>query len=380
MTDHPRSSTGHPCPPDKDPAPQPHPPGDTCDELPKTTPPDLKKPAECPPDPCCKCPPPSTTSNCLEELIATQTARITAGDKAKAFKTDLETLQGKVKTANQEYTREKYETLVKEWKKQDGDIAELIRKLVCAVPCWRCIIECHVCPLLNELHYAEQWLYGDGTLYSEVHNLYDLRYWHERDRDAKQRRFERIKSVLATWENPVQTIEKALAANATLIVDAGKALGSDAGKVVYDVFLRLVPMHLAIAPPSGSPWTTAIDKEYTQFCACDEGTPDDCCGPDVGEWSLRQRLIGPQPYLIDPNYYLKVICCLVDKRYRPANDALTEAEAAFQSVDERIKGYKKTIEDDYPKSFDQDAKGAIPSVVDCCDYEPREEAPSPRAR
>src|SRR4029079_14917965 len=105
------------------------------------------------------------------------------------------------------------------------------------------------------------------------------------------------------------TIEKILNDNKTAIDAAGKSMASDAGKVVYDVFFRLVPMHLAIAPPAASGTTTTIGKEYTEFCKCDTGTPDDCCGPDVGEGTLRQRLIGPQPYLIDPNDYFKIICC-----------------------------------------------------------------------
>ena len=85
---------------------------------------------------------------------------------------------------------------MKHWVEHDADIAKFIAKLVCDVPCWRCIIECYVCPLLNKLHYAEQWLYGDGTLYADVHNLYDLQYWHTRDKDAKERTFNRIKDVL----------------------------------------------------------------------------------------------------------------------------------------------------------------------------------------
>ena len=35
------------------------------------------------------------------------------------------------------------------WLKQDAN-RRLIRKLVCAVPCWGCVIECHVCPLLKD--------------------------------------------------------------------------------------------------------------------------------------------------------------------------------------------------------------------------------------
>ncbi len=371
MTDGSRQHGGDECPPSNDPADQPHPPGDKCGELPTTTPPELKPPTKCPdPDPPCKCPShPSSSTNCLEELIAKQAADIAAADKAKTFKADLEALLAKARTAGQEYSRDKYEKLRTQWVEQDGEIAELIRKLVCAVPCWRCIIECHVCPLINELHYAEQRLYGDGTLYTQVHNLNDLLYWHTRDREAKERRFLRIKSVLAAWEKPAQTIDKVLADDAKLISDAGKSLGSDAPKAVYDVFLRLVPMHLAIAPPSGSSWTTKIGKEYTQFCGCDVGVPDDCCGPDVGELSLRQRLIGPQPYLVDPNDYFKIICCLVENRYGKAKDALGLAEANVVIVDNQIKRLKAQI-DDGLKSFDKDAKGSMPTLIDCSAYDP----------
>ena len=373
MSDYKRQQTPYECPPPKEPADQPHPAGGKCKELPTNTPPVLNPPARCPdPSPPCNCPTkPGSNSNCLEDLIEKQTEQITVAEKAKAFKADLEVLLGKARAASQEYTRDRYEKLVKQWDEQDREIAELIRKLVCAVPCWRCIIECHVCTLLNELHYAEQWLYGDGSLYSEVRNLYDLRYWHERDLDAKQRTFQRIKSVLAVWEKPAQTIEKLLADEAKLIAEAGKSLGTEAGKVVYDVFLRLVPMHLAIATPSGSSWTTKIGKEYTEFCACDMGTPDYCCGPDVGKWSLRQRLIGPQPYLVDPNDYFTIICCLVENRYWPAKDAVAAAEAASQKRDNEIKRRKDQIENAL-KSFEKDAKGAIPSVINCCDYEPTE--------
>jgi len=369
-----RQHSGHDCPPAGDLAPLPHPPGqgDGCEDLPKTTPPTLEPPKKCPdPVPPCKCPPPpGSTSTCLEDLIAAQTAQIAEAEKAKTFKADLEALLAKAKAASQEYTHDKYDRLVKDWVKADGDIAELIRKLICAVPCWRCLIECHICPLINEMHYAEQWLYGTGALPSSAQNLYDLAYWRSRDKDAKERRFLRIKKVLEAWEKPAQTIEKVLADNQKLIDAVGKALGSaDASKAVYDVFLRLVPMHLAIAPPSGSALTTKIVKEYTQFCGCDTGTPDNCCGPDVGEWSFRPRLIGPQPYLIDPGAYFDLICCLVEKRYEPAKNALAKAEADLVTVQDQINRYK-TLIDERLKTFDKDAKGAIPSNVNCCNYEP----------
>lgn len=368
---------GHDCPPDVDPADQPKPPGDkeSCQPYPENEPPKPPEPEKCPdPDPGCKCPPkPGSDSNCLEDLLTKQAGDLAEADKAKAFKTELEGLLAKAKTAKDDYTVDKYKKLRDEWKKQDAAIAELIRKLVCAVPCWHCIIECHVCPLLNEIQYAEKRLYDDGQLYANVHDLYDLQYWLTRDKDIKDRRVKRIKAVLAAWEKPAQTIEKALNDNKALIEAASKVIGSEPGKAIYDVFLKLVPLHLAIAPPASAKWTTGIDKKYTDFCNCNKGTPDDCCGPDVGELSLRQRLIQPQPYLIDPNDFFKIMCCLVEKRLGPAQVALSKAEKALAEVESRIARAKTQLEDGI-KNFEKNAKGAIPSVIDCCDYEAKEQS------
>jgi hypothetical protein len=381
MSEYRRQQGGYDCPPlPKDPAGQPHPPGTTkCSPIPPTTPPTFNPPEPCPPDPTCHCPGGGggSDSNCLEKLIARQAAEIAAAAKAASFKTDLEGILAKAKLATQDYTRVKYDALVQRWVDQDAAVAELIRKLVCALPCWKCVIECHICPLLNDLHYAEQQLCGDRTQYTDVHNLYDLLYWHSRNRDAKERQFSRIQAVLAAWASPAKTIDATLGSNQALIDAANKLVGTNPAAAVYDVFLKLVPLDLAIAPQAGSKWTTRISKEFTAFCTCDGGAPDDCCGPDVGELSLRQRLIGPQPYLIDPNEYYKVICCLVEERYHPAKDAFAKADADWAAVDAQIKSLKAKI-DNGIKSFEQSAKGAIPNNVDCCNYEPEGGSDAPR--
>jgi hypothetical protein len=358
------------CPPAKDPAPQPNPPGGSCQPLPPSTPPTVPTPKPCPdPDPCCKCPTtPGSDPTCFERFINSQTDAIAAGKKAETFKAELVQFQAKAKTANQEYTRDKFDALVKLWVDLDADIAKFIAKFVCNVSCWRCIIDCYVCPLLNTLHYAEEWLNGDGTPYANVNNWYDLQYWYSRDKDAKERTFNRIKDVLKAWEKPAATIEAILKQNRGLLDALDKSPSSDKGKVVYDLFLKLIPLHLAIAPPSGSAWTTKIGKEYTEFCGCDSGTPDDCCGPDVGVRSLRERVTGPQPYLVDPNDYFKIICCLVENRYLPAKDALSDAENKLSAAAATIKGYTDQITNGLA-TFERDAKGAIPGVFDCCDYE-----------
>ncbi|MGE5109247.1 MAG: hypothetical protein ACM3JB_00225, partial [Acidobacteriaceae bacterium] len=250
--------------------------------------------------------------------------------------------------------------------------------------CWWCVIECHICPLINDLRDSEMRLYDGGweNYYSDYkfHDIYDRRYWRSRDLEYKQQVLQRIKNVLAAWEKPAQTIEKNLADDAKLIADCGKAIGADPSTAVVDVFLKLVPMHLAIAPPAASEeLKTQIGEEYTKFCECDEGETDNCCGPDVGRLSWRQRLIGPQPYLIDPNEYFKVICCLVTNRYSKAKEAVADADVAFQQVDNEIKRRKDQI-DNALKTFEKDAKGAIPSDIDCCDYEKKNEETSAQAR
>lgn len=362
------------CPPVRDPAQQPTNPLFKCKKLEEPKGPDFEEPKQCRKG--CTCPPGTETKkDCLEKLIDGQTQPITDGDKAKAFKAELEQLLTKARAASQEYTLNKYQTLLEQWKKQDCEIAELIRKLVCAVPCWKCVLECHVCTLLYEFKYAEERLYGGLTPPPKVRNLQELHFWQTQDKAAKERTFLRIKGVLTAWEKPAQTIEKVLADNAKLISDICKTLCTDPSKAIFDVFLKLVPLHLAIAPPEESEVITKIEKQYTQLCLCDTGgNPDDCCGPNVGELSWLARIIGPQPYLIKPEQYFDVICCLAKHRYQEAKDQLSRAEAVVANTQTRINRNKALIENG-PKTFEKDAKGAIPAVINCNDYKPIPDKP-----
>jgi hypothetical protein len=83
---------------------------------------------------------------------------------------------------------------------------------------------------------------------------------------------------------------------------------------------------------------------------------------------VRQQLIQPKPYLINPNEYYKLICCLVKKFYGPAKDALSEAAARLEEANLRVDTAKKQYEEGL-KNFGTIAGGAIPKVIDCCDYE-----------
>ena len=147
MTENSRQTSGHECTSSTDnPADQPKAPGGSCKKLDSASAPDEKFPERCADSSNgCNCPPkPKAHSACLLDLIEAQTKQITEAERAKQFKSDLEALLGKAKTAAQEYTQDKYDKLVRQWEDQDKEIVELIRKLVCAVPCWRCIVECYV--------------------------------------------------------------------------------------------------------------------------------------------------------------------------------------------------------------------------------------------
>jgi hypothetical protein len=357
--------TDYKCPPVEYAAQQTADP-EQCYDLQEAKPPDFEEQEKC--AQVCYCPPTSQTGkDCLEKLIDKQTPDITQGDKAKTFKAELEQLLTKARAASQEYTQERYDRLVKQWIEQDCEIADLIRKLECAVPCWRCVIECHVCPLLYEFMYAEERLFSGLTPPAKVRNLQELLFWQTQDKEAKDRTFLRIKGVLAAWEKPAQTIEKALADDAKLITDVCKSLCAEPAKAIFDLFLRLIPLHLAVAPPA-SKVRTKIASEYTKFCECDaQGEPDDCCGPNVGRLSLRNRIIGPQPYLIKPQDYFNLICCLVENRYQQAKDHLGRAEAAVANTQTLIARNKALLENG-PKTFDKDARAAIPAVIDCGVY------------
>jgi hypothetical protein len=352
------------------PAPEPEPPTDTppkCAPLPsgpKT--PDLPDSEPCAQSCCC----PSkngATGTCLDALIDEQAKQINEADRAKSFKADLEDLLKKAKSAKQEYTKDKYKDLRDRWDKQDAAIADLIAKLVCAVPCWWCLIECEICTLIYAIRDAEFRLNGDGTLSTTVGSLRDLRNWQEANRNAKKDVFDRIKLVLAAWEKPAQTLDKILIDDAKLIEDAKKNLATDSASAVYDVFMRLIPMHLAIAPRGV---TSKIAPEYTKFCDCDKGEPDDCCGPDVGKWTMRQKLIGPQPYLVDPDKFFDIICCLASERYVPAKDQLAVAESDLAKTESDIKRALSDI-DQKKASIAVDFKANVVNPIDCGNYKPK---------
>lgn len=367
-----RRHGSHDCPPAPGtPADQPKPPSNSkCDPLPTTTPPDRPKAPEC--MKVCKCPSdPSTDPNCLEKLIAEKTAGVPAAEKAKKFAEELGTVLTAAKAAAAAYNLEKYDLLLKQWVEQDEQIAELIRKLVCAVPCWRCVIECYVCPAIDQLRTAEYLLYG-GDTYDKANNLIDMLNWHTRDRDTKARLVARVKAVIDAWKDPSVTLGGQtghLNVIKGLIADANQKLGTESTKVVFDVFMKIVPLHLAIAPPANSGYTTRIAKEYTEFCKCDDFDVVDCCGPNLGDWTIREQLVGAQPYLIEPKALYDLLCCLVKNFYGPAQEALAAAELEVAKYTDEIKRNRDLIATRVSMLAVVDAtRLSIPGVIDCSKY------------
>ena len=198
-----------------------------------------------------------------------------------------------------------------------------------------------------------------------------MQYWHSKNKAAKERRFKRIDDYLRVWKDPVYYITEAMKENDAIYEQASNYPSKEFGKAIYDVFLKLVPLHLAIAPPRGSCWETRIDKRFTNFCEFGRGPHDHCCGPDLGRPSLRQRLIGPQPYLIDPCDYLKVICCLMEKRWTPARVGLNNAESEYNTVTRRIDRLTGKFNEGWKTTLETTAEAVIPPDVECCEFDPR---------
>lgn len=345
------------------PPPQPD-PKCGCEPLPKPPEaPKLPPIAECKPR--CDCPSKTPTDEtCLDGLINDQNKLLNEAERAKSFKAALEELLGKAKAAKQSYTRDKYEDFRKRWDKHDQEILGAIDTVICNVKCWWCVIECEICPLLYRIRAIEEQLDGKpDALINPVNSERDLEYWHQRNVFYRTAVFDRVKAVLAAWNDPAATIEAALAANDKSIKSVRSMEPSEA---ILEVFFKLIPLHLAIAP---RPLKTRIDQKYIDLCGeCDKGEPDDCCGPDVGVLSARQRLSEPQAYIVDPDKYFGILCCLAENRYLPAKDQLAKAESDLAQAKSRIAGLMADLERRKKSVFD-DYRANIVTPIDCDKYQ-----------
>jgi hypothetical protein len=356
-----------------------------CEKLPDPPPvPKLPPVKECPQPCCCPQPPGGAPSSCLDDLIKSQTRILKKADRAKDFVAELTAIQGDVTAALGTYTQARYKDLLKAWLDQDKAIVELVRKVVCAVPCWECLLECRLCPQLTEIRRLEDLLNGTGELTTQVFSLLDLQYWHQRNVANMQGRVDRIKNVLAAWKDPSAALGTALEADAKLIEDTQKIIATDSAKAVYDIFMTLIPRHWAIRPRDGdAAHASKIDMRFVHICecsegnkdcACDDGDPDDCCGPDVGILTLRQRLVGPLPYIVDPAQLPDIICCLTRERLWPASDQLAHAQAELAAATDDVEK-TQTLIGDKTKAIETTFRAELPNPIDCKDYTPKKQPP-----
>ena len=278
---------------------------------------------DCPSTCDCQSAPPAVTS-CFDKLIATQADLLSKADTAKAFKAELEALLKTATGAKLAYTQDLYKGFVDHWTQLDKDIVAVIDVVTCNIKCWWCLIECEVCTLVNQIKTLETELNGDGTLMRDVHSLFDIKYWHDRNVAAKQEQFDRFKAVVTAWSIPATSIKASLDANDKALQTL-RLPATDRVDALLALFLKVIPTHFAIAPRGAA---SLIDKMYLGICPCDTGGPDDCCGPDAGVLSVLARFAGePLAYIVDPGAYMDIICCLVKIRYVPAHDELAKAKA-----------------------------------------------------
>jgi hypothetical protein len=181
---------------------------------------------------------------------------------------------------------------------------------------------------------------------------------------------------------------------------------------VYDVFMTLLPRHWSIRPRDVGPengWGSDIDPRYIKICECkeapkkdekgretdqykgyrnptdkcddgagdpeechcDDGIPDDCCGPDVGILNLRQRLVGPLPYIVDPALFPDIICCLTNERLSQASEQLAAAHADLDAASVEVELTKKKIADKIG-GIESNFRAELSYPIDCTQYQPKE--------
>lgn len=358
-----------------------------CPDLPAPKKPDLPEPKDCEQPCCCPPKPGGPDANCLITLIDDQAKVVKAAETAKAFVEELTTLQKDAAEARAKYTPAKYADMVRQWKDQDVRIADVIHNLVCSVHCWQCLLDCRYCPLLYDIAALERRLYGTGTFPTKVDSLQELYCWQERNRDARKDVCGRIKKVLDAWKDPAKTLADVLDKNDKLIDEVKNLIAKDTPTAVYKLFAVLVPTHWAIKPegvvplPDSPPATpdpkqSAIKAGYIRICTCGDEPPETCCGPNTGPLSVRDRLIGPQPYLVDPGKFFEIICCLANERYLPAKNLLADAEAELAKTKDEIERTKKLIED-RTASLEDDFKAELTTPIDCSKYWPKSSPSDP---
>jgi hypothetical protein len=337
----------------------------TCQPLKAPDPPKLPEPEQCP-QPCC-CPGGGgSAGSCLDALITEQSQIADKAAMAKDFADELRTLQGKMVSARANYTLEKYKALLKDWHDQDAAIGKLAEDVACSVKCWECLLECRLCPLLYEIRDLETRLNGTGVFATQVDTLRELACWHERNRDERQAVFDRIKAVLAAWENPAKSLEDVLTANKALIDTVRGMLSTDAGGAIYALFVQLIPTHWAIRPRGDESKKSKV-APFVDICTCGDTDVDECCGPDTGLGTPLQRLRGPLPYLVDPDALADLLCCLVTERYLPAKELLAEAFAQFENAKQNV---ERTVAQIKAKTDALEAtfKAELPTPIDCTQY------------
>ncbi|MFO1207169.1 MAG: hypothetical protein U1E63_15840 [Burkholderiales bacterium] len=294
-------------------------------------------------------------------------------DRAKKLADDLTASRDKLKSALVDYTQDRYDDLKKLWLEQDKLAFELTENIKCPVCCWECLLECRLCPELVAIRDLEDRLKGRGPLPTQVYSLYDLQFWHQRNVTQLQAQLDRVTAVMAAWEKPSDTLGEVLDKNAKLIEDTQKILNTDSAKAVFDIFMTLLPRHLAIRPRDVA---TAIDEKFIMVCKCDDRTPNNCCGPEVGILSLRERLVGPLPYIVEPAKFPVIVCCLVTKYFNPASELLATAQGDLASVTDEIERTKKAIED-RTNGLEATFTKELDNPIDCRGYTKKEPTPTP---
>jgi hypothetical protein len=272
----------------------------------------------------------------------------------------------KARSAADDYTAQKYNELVGRWIDQDGRITKLVAGLdqrddwqqsipaVCALftAIQEVVDRLEGCPPDEPPTANAQQAAADAAAKAATQDessklgLYADRATLQTRRDREKRALARVRLELAAWEKPAQTLEKILNEHFKLIEECTKLAGRADAALAYDVFFKLVPVHLHITPKDA----TSTVKPLEAVLKLVKPEVKDCTDAAI-------RQLAPQPRLIKPSAYPQQVD-LVAKAMNTAIAALAEAEGEVKKNEDAINRNLRAL--DYKKkSLDKDARGAL---------------------
>ena len=272
---------------------------------------------------------------------------IAVGAVRKDQMAELGKLEANLRAAGDQYDAARYAELVQRWREQDRQIAELLTLWRARPGALKGIGQ--VRELYDDIAALEKQMADDPLPADDGKgSLFTRRAQQQLKRDVSYRQCERAREQLSAWDKLAQTLDKTLGDNAKGIADAEKLIAQlDVPTLAYDLYFKLVPVHLHIKP----------DDEEAEV----ELDPDEARLLEV-DGKLVYALPKPLPSLIKPALYGARYMQEVEK-LAAATSKLADATGALAAIDAASERTRSQIVDQR-NNLDKAARAILSNLAD----------------